>query len=59
MTEVIRSDRFREQTLSRIPLGRVAQPTEVAPLICFLLSNGAVYISGENMTVSGGSHMQP
>ncbi|MBL6081163.1 SDR family oxidoreductase [Belnapia sp. T18] len=59
MTEVIRSDRFREQTLSRIPLGRVAQPAEVAPLICFLLSNGAVYISGENMTVSGGSHMQP
>jgi len=59
MTEVIRSDKFREQTMARIPLGRVAQPAEVAPLICFLLSNGAVYISGENMTVSGGSHMQP
>jgi hypothetical protein len=25
----------------------------------FLVSNAAVYITGENMTVSGGSHMQP
>lgn len=59
MTETIRSDRFAEQTLARIPMGRYAEPQEVAPLICFLLSNGAVYITGENMTVSGGSHMQP
>jgi 3-oxoacyl-[acyl-carrier protein] reductase len=40
-------------------MGRYAEPREVAPLICFLLSNAAVYITGENMTVSGGSHMQP
>ncbi len=59
MTETIRSERFAEQTLARIPLGRYAEPQEVAPLICFLLSNAAVYITGENMTVSGGSHMQP
>jgi len=36
-----------------------AEPREVAPLICFLLSNAAVYITWENMTVSGCSHMQP
>ena len=59
MTEVIRSDKFAEQTMSRIPMARYAQPSEVAPLICFLLTNGASYITGENMTVSGGSHMQP
>jgi 3-oxoacyl-[acyl-carrier protein] reductase len=59
MTEVIRSEKFAAQTMARIPLGRYAEPQEVAPLICFLLSNGAVYITGENMTVSGGSHMQP
>ncbi|NOG71989.1 SDR family NAD(P)-dependent oxidoreductase [Roseicella sp. DB1501] len=59
MTEVIRSDKFAEQTMARIPMARYAEPQEVAPLICFLLSNGAVYITGENMTVSGGSHMQP
>jgi len=59
MTEVILGEKFREQTMSRIPLARVAQPAEVAPLICFLLSDGASYITGENMSVSGGSHMQP
>lgn len=59
MTEVIRSDKFAEATMARIPLARYAQPAEVAPLICFLLSDAAVYITGENMTVSGGSHMQP
>ena len=59
MTEVIRGDKFAAQTMARIPMARYAQPEEVAPLICFLVSNAAVYITGENMTVSGGSHMQP
>ncbi len=59
MTETIRGERFAAQTLARIPMGRYAEPREVAPLVCFLLSNAAVYITGENMTVSGGSHMQP
>ncbi len=59
MTETVRSERFAATTMARIPMGRYAQPEEVAPLICFLLSDGASYITGENMTVSGGSHMQP
>jgi 3-oxoacyl-[acyl-carrier protein] reductase len=59
MTETIRSDRFREQTLARIPLGRVAQPAEVAPLICFLLSEASSFITGQNWLEDGGSHMQP
>lgn len=59
MTEVVRGPKFIEQTMARIPLGRIAMPAEVAPLICFLLSDAASYITGENMSVSGGSHMQP
>lgn len=59
MTEVLRSDKFAAQTLARIPLGRYAEPQEAATMVAFLLSNAAMYITGENMTVSGGLHMQP
>lgn len=44
--------------LSRaIPLGRTAQPTDIAPAVAFLLSNGAAYITGQTLSVSGGLTM--
>lgn len=57
MTETVRSERFRERTLARIPLGRIALPAEVAPLICFLLSDAASFITGQNWIEDGGSIM--
>lgn len=59
MTEVLRSEKFAAQTLARIPLARCAEPDEVATMVAFLLSSSAAYITGENLTVSGGLHMQP
>lgn len=59
MTEMARSEKFYDKILAKIPLGRFAEPDEVAGMVVFLLSNAAVYITGENMTVSGGMHMQP
>ena len=47
--EVIRSER-----LSRIPIGRIEQPEEVAALVSFLASPDAAYITGEAFNVSGG-----
>ncbi len=39
---------------SRIPLGRVAEPEEVANVIYFLASEESSYITGEVVTVNGG-----
>ena len=59
MTEVLRSEKFAAKTLARVPLGRFAEPQEAAGMVVFLLSDAARYITGENLTVSGGMHMQP
>lgn len=40
----------------RIPLGRGAEPEEVADVIAFLASEDARYVTGVNLPVDGGSH---
>ncbi|MGD9703717.1 MAG: SDR family NAD(P)-dependent oxidoreductase [Acidimicrobiia bacterium] len=40
-----------------IPLGRTAQPTDIAPAVAFLVSDGAGYITGQTLSVSGGLTM--
>ena len=37
-----------------VPIGRVAEPDEIARVILFLLSDAASYMTGVNVTVSGG-----
>jgi len=54
MTEVIRGPKFAAQTKARIPLGRYAATSDVAPTCCFLLSPGSTYITGKNVTIDGG-----
>jgi 3-oxoacyl-[acyl-carrier protein] reductase len=43
-----------EWTLSRIPLKRWGESSEIADLIIFLLSNKSNYITGENVNIDGG-----
>ena len=57
MTEVIRSPKFIERTMAAIPMGRIAQPAEVAEPCCFLLSDAASYITGQHLNVDGGSQI--
>ncbi len=40
-----------------IPLRRTAQPGDIAPAVAFLLSDGASYITGQTLSVSGGLTM--
>ena len=43
-----------KQLLRMIPLGRIAQPDEIAPTILFLCSPAASYITGASFAVDGG-----
>ena len=40
--------------LSRIPLGRYAEASEIATLVAFLAGEGAAYITGQTYNVDGG-----
>ncbi|PWJ48582.1 SDR family NAD(P)-dependent oxidoreductase [Faecalicatena contorta] len=46
-----------DQVISQIPMGRPGQTQEVADTIVFLASKEASYITGEEIDINGGSHM--
>ena len=55
MTETIRTDsRLKDKYLARIPLGRWAEPAEVAPVFVFFASDDASYVTGQVLAADGG-----
>jgi NAD(P)-dependent dehydrogenase (short-subunit alcohol dehydrogenase family) len=42
-----------KRALARIPLGRMAEPEEIARVVCFLASPQASYVSGVTITMDG------
>jgi 3-oxoacyl-[acyl-carrier protein] reductase len=46
-----------EEGLKHVPLGRGAQPEEVAQIVLFLASEAASFMTGENLVFSGGCVM--
>jgi 3-oxoacyl-[acyl-carrier protein] reductase len=56
MTQNIReNEKLAEMTLARIPLGRWAQPAEIAGSFVFMASDAASYITGQVLPVDGGT----
>ena len=54
-TEMIK-DLPREKILPMIPLGRFGTPLEVAGVVSFLCSDKASYITGQVISVNGGTY---
>lgn len=50
---------FFDRFAKRVPLGRVGEPSDIADLVLFLASDMSRYITGEVVSISGGSVMVP
>ena len=51
------SDEAMARLLTRIPLGRLGKPADMAAAVCFLASDDAEWITGAQLDVNGGMYM--
>ena len=55
LTQDMKDDqKLMDKFMERIPLGRAANPEDIAPVIAFLASDDARYVNGVNLPVDGG-----
>ena len=57
MSNFAKTEAGREVTLGMQALKRVAQPDDIAPVVAFLASDDARWISGDTVSVDGGSKL--
>ncbi|MFM7460024.1 MAG: acetoacetyl-CoA reductase, partial [Burkholderiales bacterium] len=58
MVMAIPEDVLNSKIIPQIPVGRLGKPEEVAGLCAYLASDEAAFITGANIAINGGQHMQ-
>src|SRR3954464_5033961 len=58
MVLAIPKDVLDSKIIPQIPMGRLGKPDEVAGLCAYLASDEAAFVTGANIAINGGQHMQ-
>src|SRR4249920_3881134 len=58
MVLAIPKDVLDTKIVPQIPMGRLGKPDEVAGLCAYLASDEAAFVTGANIAINGGQHMQ-
>ncbi len=57
MVLAVPSDIMESKILPQVPVGRLGEPAEVAALVAYLASQEAAFVTGANIAINGGMHM--
>ena len=58
MVTAIPKEVLDSKIIPKIPMGRLGKPEEVAGLVAYLSRNEAAFVTGANIAINGGQHMQ-
>jgi len=58
MVAAIPKEVLDSKIIPQIPMGRLGKPEEVAGLVAYLASEEAAFVTGANIAINGGQHMQ-
>jgi acetoacetyl-CoA reductase len=58
MVRAIAQEVLETKIIPQIPMGRLGTPEEVAGLVAYLAGEEAAFVTGANIAINGGQHMQ-
>lgn len=58
MVTAVPEEILNTKIIPQIPVGRLGQPDEVAAVVLYLCSREAAFVTGANIAINGGQHLQ-